>query len=296
MKFWALRPSLNPDVELRRKLLKNACDHRNIEYIDVDQDKFDYSNIPELDYGDMLFHIIRGPNLLERLMVNERVATFYQHHNTVMARPDQMIVHEKAGLPVPRTIHSVSRDRGLLKKYVDALGGFPIIVKAAGGSNGIGVMKVDSISSLYSIVDYVSKNGKIVLREFIDSGGTHARLIVVGKKVVDSIEYRARNDDFRSNESETPNVRPMKFSKEVEATALKATEVMGVEFAGVDIMLGENNAHYVTEINFPCNFARVQMSTGHDVAGEIVDYLIQKAKRLSSTESLTHKKEELCLA
>ena len=101
---------------------------------------------------------------------------------------------------------------------------------------------------------------------------------MLGDKVIDSIEYTANDGDFRSNEGAKPNVAPKKFTDEVEKLAVKATRALGLEFGGVDIMI-TNNGPKVAEVNFPCFFPRCQQLTGTDIAGMMVDYLMEKARR-----------------
>jgi glutathione synthase/RimK-type ligase-like ATP-grasp enzyme len=53
----------------------------------------------------------------------------------------------------------------------------------------------------------------------------------------------------------------------------------GIAFWGVDILFEETTwKPYLSEVNSPCDFAGTQKKTWRDIAGEIVDYLLQKAK------------------
>ena len=115
-----------------------------------------------------------------------------------------------------------------------------------------------------------------MIRQFIPVT-TSARLIVLGGKVVDSIEYRAPKNDFRSNVG-VPNVKPKKFAKGIEETAIKAVDALDLEFGGVDILI-HGDKHYLTEVNCPCFFARAQNSTGTDIASLMIDYLHNKKNK-----------------
>ncbi|MDR0608450.1 MAG: hypothetical protein LBG52_09250 [Candidatus Peribacteria bacterium] len=47
----------------------------------------------------------------------------------------------------------------------------------------------------------------------------------------------------------------------------------------MDILFEESTGTpYVSEVNSPCDFAGTQKKTGIDIAGKIVDYLLQKSK------------------
>jgi ribosomal protein S6--L-glutamate ligase len=117
-----------------------------------------------------------------------------------------------------------------------------------------------------------------VMKEYINTTST-ARLIVLGDAVIDSIEYRANQDDFRSNEGHKPNVFRATFGNDVNDLAVRAVHALGLEFGGVDILLSDTQP-LVAEVNFPCFFRRCQMLTGTDISGMMVDYLVEKSKTL----------------
>jgi len=140
----------------------------------------------------------------------------------------------------------------------------------------MGVIKVDSFSSLLSITDYlIHSNQQAVLRKFIEHE-EHARLIVLGDSVISSIAYKKPTDDFRTNVGEKPNVVGKKYSTEVQEIAVKSSKSLGFEFAGVDIIIDKSGTPYLAEVNFPCYFPRAQEATGDDISGMMVDYLIGK--------------------
>lgn len=262
-----------------QRILRQACRDRKIEYFPISAPAFDRTMPISLQKSDLLYRTATGRDAfyLERLVLNEQVTTFYRsiHHWDRYSSIPTLI---RAGIPIPRTIIHVTNERSLLHHYVAALGGFPVIVKVIGNSHGIGVMKVDSLSALFSLVDFlIAKEIYFVLRKYIPIQ-TSARLIVLGDAVIDSIEYQTHTDDFRSNVGESPLVQPKIFSTEVQNIAIQATHAIGLEFAGVDILI-DHEEIFVIEVNFPCYFLRAQFATGTDIAGLMVDYLIEKSSR-----------------
>jgi len=283
MNFYGIRQRKNADIQMRVSLLKHACEARKINYVDLDSEAIDYSAIPQPQRHDFLYNIGRGSQVLESLMLNKEVTTFYKSFpkvNSNLANTTTLwtLIHEKENLPSPKTIHSLSRDRSLLDNYVEYLGGFPVIIKAIGGTRGVGVIKVESAASLYSIADHlVSLGGNYILRQFIESAAT-ARLVVLGNQVVASVEYIIPNGDFRSNIAGIPNAKPIKLSAGVEETAIKAVDAIDVECGGVDLILDKEGNHYLLEVNYPFSFLTPQFITGTDIAGMMVDYLIEKQR------------------
>jgi hypothetical protein len=259
-------------------LLRKACRARGVRFVVVDPTNFDYTHPPKLDAYSLLYRPdIEWTRSVERFLVRPNTTTFYKSYERALTSyPGSYVVLRKADIPTPKTIDHVSADRTLLERYVKYLGGFPIILKATGLSHGVGVIKVDSSTALYSLVDYLTRNDQhVIMREFVDTN-RHARLIVVGNRVVDSIEYKAPRGDFRTNVGKAPKVKPKKFSKAIEATAVQSVHAMGLEFGGVDIVMDSHGRHYVLEVNFPAFFPRAQHITGTDIAGYMVDFLIDK--------------------
>ena len=268
------------------KFLEASCRDRQITFNLINPQKIDYTSDSHLPLaGDLLYRAstiqsgCKDAGIAEAFLLNDKVTTFYHSFERSLTRHvSSFVAHQKANLPTPKTIPRLSRRRTLLKKYVDYVGGFPVIIKATGGSHGLGVMKVDSLESLTSVVDYLHlTHENIILRQFIDVS-TSARLIVLGHQVVASLEYAAPDDDFRSNIGNFPNVTAKEFPAPIQDLAVKATLALGIDFGGVDILIDNNDQLFITEVNFPCNFARAQKTCDINISGLMIDFLLQKAK------------------
>ena len=262
------------------RLLKEACAAQGVTYKNIDVDTHDLTD--DLPRGDsnLLYRIstTRAAKCLQlELMGQHDFTTFFTSPDAAFFPPQGIFLQKKHGIRTPRTITHIPSDKMLLKKYADNVGGFPLIVKALGRSHGAGVMKIDSLDSLYSVLDFAKGTGtkKLILREFIDSR-EHARLIVLGGRVIDSIAYIAQGDDFRTNVDE-PRVEQRSFSKEYEDLAVKAVGLLNLEFGGVDILIGKDGTPYLAEVNVPCYFPRCQEITGVPIAEKMITHLVQKA-------------------
>lgn len=265
-------------------LLKAAAKERSIPVAIIHPETFDYTNIPKLSNGDMLYRVRVGEEaaLIERLLLHNGVATFY--HDVVDAtRPyvDRPLVLERAGVSIVPTIFGLSNERDVLDRSVEKLGGFPVVVKEVGGSHGVGVMKLDSTQSLYSVADVMlSKGGKYLMRAYIDYE-QHLRLVVVDDRVVGTVEYPRIKNDFRSNVGEDIDVVAVEVSTAIQDMAVQAVHAYDLEFGGVDILTDKDGSAYVAEANFPCFFPRVQLAQGGDVAGAMLDHLVKKSKQVT---------------
>lgn len=264
--------------------LQRACSQLGIEWVMVNIESFDFTDTTDLPQrGDLLYRIADGSlaRTVEKFLLCDGVVSFYKNTEQAYFFPDDLALYRRHRLPTPRTIPAIYRERDLLQKASLAVGGFPLVLKILGKSHGVGILKVDSPEALFSMVDILNKEkNEIVMKEFIPHK-KHARLIVLGDEVIDSIAYISKGSDFRTNVGKDILVAPEKFSPEIEAIAIKAVSVSGWEFGGVDIIIHEKTgAPFLAEVNFPCFFPRAEDITGVPIAQKMLEYLVKKSARL----------------
>lgn len=284
MKFFCLHAERNQTTP---RLLEESCKKVGLEFISIDPTTYSFVSGVKPKPGDLFYRATdvttKGAEVLEYYFISQGVVTLYKKTQPFLPQHEEkdFIVLEQNDIPTPTTIWHINNNKKLLREYAELLG-LPVILKALGGSHGVGVMKIESLSSLFSVVDYAfHQSNELILRKFVDVR-TSARLVVLGDQVIDSIEYTAPSGDFRSNEGSVPNVHAKEFSTQVKDIAIKAVSVLDLEFGGVDILIDQENKMYVTEVNFPCYFARAQMITGAPISDQIVEYLVKKAQNVPS--------------
>ena len=282
MTCYFLTTGFSANTQERAAQLEAACQQRNIPCVVLESTTADHLNLPFLLPGDVLYNVTRGGVRLEEYLWRPGIATFYTGpvppHN-IQDSTRWLAAHTLAGLPQPRTIIHPTADRALLTRYVEHLGGFPLVLKVAGGTLGTGVMRVDSWPALYSLTDFLVAQGTdFILRQYLESSAV-GRLMVIGKRVVGALSYTNPPDDFRTNAAAAPLSQLTQFAPEVEALAVAAVWSAGAEMGGVDILLDPQGRPYLLEINIPCGFATFPR-LGIDVPGMLVDYLATKAERL----------------
>lgn len=265
-------------------LLQKSCEDRGIQFVPLEADTLDYAAIyDEIVEGSLLYRLASSHRaaLLEALL-DDKVITLRRDNASLLSRAfgwGSALRLERAGVAIIPTIYNVSRSHDMqLSHYVDQLGGFPIVLKSTGHSHGAGVMMLNSLESLRSVLDYISDEttSNLVLRKYI-SNARHLRLVVLAGEVVDVIEYLPQPDDFRTNAVATPEVKQLaSINPAITADAIKAVGVLGLEFGGVDVLVDEQDNFYIAEVNHPCNFARNQLNTGVDISGKMIDALLKK--------------------
>src|SRR3954452_12830088 len=138
----------------------------------------------------------------------------------------------RAGLPTPRTI-ACERAADALDAFA-ALGG-DVIVKPLFGSMGAGMTRVDDADVAYRVFHALALERAVYyLQETLPHDGRDLRALVVGERVVASI---ARiGSGWRANLARGARAQATQLSDDQERLCLEAAEVLGVDYAGVDVL------------------------------------------------------------
>ncbi len=181
-------------------------------------------------------------------------------------------------LPIPKTIIApkifpveTELDPIFVDQVIQTFG-FPLIMKEAFGSFG---EQVYLIHSQEEMLDKIStlKDRPYVFQEFVSTSfGRDIRVQVVGGRVAASM-YRQTEEDFRSTAG---GVRLAHEPTEKEAAlAIAATKAIGADFAGVDLLFGENNEYMICEVNSNAHIKKLLNCTTINVAEKVIDYIIE---------------------
>ena len=186
----------------------------------------------------------------------------------------------KNNISIPRTFIAPKTFEGLgynklsfIEQVIKEIG-WPIVIKEAYGSFGEQVYLANDIDELKSIIDRIGYKD-FLMQEFISSSkGRDIRINVIGDQVVASM-LRENKNDFRSNISNGGTGENYKPSQDYVDIALKATKALGLSFAGVDVMFGENGP-IICEVNSNPQFASTLKATGVNLADYIADYILKQ--------------------
>jgi ribosomal protein S6--L-glutamate ligase len=178
-------------------------------------------------------------------------------------------------LPIPDTgfINSIEGFHLVL----DRLGGYPVVLKQASGRVGEGVFLVETEHQARLILhnNLVTGKGMLVQRFIPPKNRLNIRVLVIGGKVGGAMKLKSKPGDFRSNFHLTQKSWPVELLPEWEEIALKATDALGLEIAGVDLIVDEKGKVRVIEVNYSPGFSGLEAATGLDIAGRIIDYVVK---------------------
>lgn len=193
----------------------------------------------------------------------------------------------KAGVEIPKTVFS--RNSTDIDDLIDKLGGTPVIIKLARGTHGNGVVLAESKKAAKSVLQafYLSNEDgtNILIQEFVkESAGTDIRALVVGSRVVASMQRQSLDDDFRSNLHKGGEGTIVKLTEEERKMCIKAAKAMGLNVAGVDFMRSSRGP-LVLEVNASPGFG-IEKITGRDVATPIIEYVEMNSKRRNKKDKI----------
>jgi ribosomal protein S6--L-glutamate ligase len=198
--------------------------------------------------------------------------------SAILLSKDQFLtlqVLSAAQLPVPDTgfVNSIEGFHTVLAR----LGGYPVVLKQAVGRVGEGVFLVKTEHQARLILHNTLETGKgMLIQKFIPpENRLDLRVLVIGGKIIGAMKLKPKPGDFRSNYHLSQMSWPVELPQELEEIALKAADAIGLEIAGVDLIVDDKNKACVIELNYSPGFTGLEAATGLDIAGRIIDYVVE---------------------
>mmetsp|Transcript_9397 Transcript_9397/g.13910 ORF Transcript_9397/g.13910 Transcript_9397/m.13910 type:complete len:496 (-) Transcript_9397:59-1546(-) len=149
---------------------------------------------------------------------------------------------------------------------------YPVILKKASGSQGKGVMLIRDRELLSDMLDMLDTTSPLIFQEYISkSKGRDIRVIIVGGKAVGAM-MRVANSGFKSNFHQGGYVKRVKMTAAVEWLAVEAARLIGLDIAGVDILI-DGDSYKICEVNASPGFEGFELATGVNVPKKILEFI-----------------------
>jgi len=174
-----------------------------------------------------------------------------------------------AGIPTPRTLVTEDFDMALAacREMSD------VVMKPLFGSEGKGMVRISDPETAYRVLRAWELNRYIFyIQEYLPHFQEDIRAFVVGDQVVAAMIRRGLG--WKTNFSQGADVQPIELNMEMEALALKATRLLNLDYAGVDLMRAEDGRTYVIEINSIPGWRGLQKTTSECIAERIIDHVL----------------------
>lgn len=172
---------------------------------------------------------------------------------------------------IPMTFDTVGYSNFDFEEFLGNKLSYPYIIKESYGSYGGQVYLAENSDGARSILKKI-EGKECLAQEYIgESCGRDIRAYVVGDRVAAAIE-RSNPGDFRANITAGGHAKEYKLSEEEAQLALKVTKLLGLDFAGVDILFSDRGP-VLCEVNSNAQFKGIFDATGIDVADVILEYI-----------------------
>ena len=212
--------------------------------------------------------VIRQLEMMGVFCVNDSVAITRARDKL---RSLQLLSKKGIGLPVTGFAHSLDEVQDLIKM----VGGAPLIIKLLEGTQGIGVILVESSKAARSVLEaFMGLKVNIMVQEYIkEAGGADIRCFVVGGEVVAAMKRQSMSpEEFRSNLHRGGSATAEKITELERNMAIRAAHIVGLNVAGIDIVRS-NRGPLIMEVNASPGLEGVEKATGVDVATAIIKFI-----------------------
>jgi ribosomal protein S6--L-glutamate ligase len=185
-------------------------------------------------------------------------------------RSIQVLSRHTVGFPPTVFIQDPSR----VAEALDEIGGPPAVMKVLEGTQGVGVILVDSVKNAQAILETLQMARQhVILQKFVaESRGRDLRVFVVGDRVVAAMRRVAQEGEFRANVHRGGRAEKVELPADYATVAIRAAQILGLRCAGVD-MLESDEGPKVIEVNSSPGLEGIEKATGVDVAGAMIEVL-----------------------
>ena len=273
-------------VRAEEKLLFDAFDRRSIQYDRIDDRKvvFNLEDPGEYQqYSVILERCINHSRALSALELFEAwgVRTVNTAHvaqicGNKFATTTALMQH---GVPSPRTMLAFTPESAL--EAIEALG-YPVVLKPAVGSWGRLLSKVNDRESAEAILEHKRILGSyhhsiFYIQEYVDKPQRDIRTFVVGDRTIAGI-YRT-SPHWITNTARGGVATNCPITPDIDTLSRDAALAVGGGVVAIDILEAPDGRLLVNEVNYTMEFRNSIDTTGVDIPGEVVDYVVEVAQR-----------------
>ena len=181
---------------------------------------------------------------------------------------------KQAQLPIPHTV--VTSDLGVALKTTKEFGN--AVAKPIFGSQGKGIVKLESTQPdmKQKLAALLKERGVLYLQQFVPNPGRDIRVFVVGEDALGAIYRIPQTGSFISNLSQGGTPLKCDLTEEMRALAVNAAKAVGADFAGVDLIEGDEGL-FVLEVNATPSGKGIKLACGIDVTERVIERMFEQS-------------------
>ena len=178
---------------------------------------------------------------------------------------------QQAGLPVPSTF--VCQSAAMAMDWFEA-NQMDVVVKPLFGGEGRGIFRVSDTDLAWRSFRALERTGAtIMLQEFLDHQNQDFRILMFGERRFSIVRKNA--NDWRTNVSRGAVAESCQLTEKQLSIAERAKSVLGLDFAGVDLVSDCNGRDFVLEVNAVPGWDGVAKATKANIAEEFAKWALR---------------------
>jgi gamma-F420-2:alpha-L-glutamate ligase len=227
------------------------------------------------------FILYLDKDLYSSIALEKRGFRLFNNARAIEVCDDKMRTHlflANDGIKMPKTISGPLNysSNELSEEFVDEVLSsltFPFIAKLNYGSLGKNVFLMKSKEEFIAFEKAHSHEARLY-QEFISSSfGVDYRLIVIGGRFAAGMKRVNDSGDFRSNVALGGHGEKAEIPESYIKMAEKAAKTIGLDYCGVDIMIGKEKEPILCEVNSNAFISGIESTTLINVAGLYAAYI-----------------------
>ncbi|MCG2770425.1 MAG: lysine biosynthesis protein LysX [Anaerolineae bacterium] len=183
------------------------------------------------------------------------------------------------GVPSPRTMLAFTPQSAL--EAIETLG-YPVVLKPAVGSWGRLLSKINDREAAEAILEHKRILGSyhhsvFYIQEYIEKPQRDIRTFVVGDETIAGI-YR-HSPHWITNTARGGQATNCPITPEIDTLSQAAARAVGGGVLAIDILETPDGRLLVNEVNYTMEFRNSITTTGVDIPGKVVEYVIEVASQ-----------------
>ena len=278
-------------VRIEEKLLFQALSERGVEHqriaaADLSLELDDRSFI---EYDAVLARCLSHTQTyyITRFLESQGVSVI-SPHRAVAISGDKLLTSaalQDAGIPIPRTVVAFTMDTAL--RAMEDLG-FPVVLKPLVGSWGRLLARVNDRHAAEAILEHKRTLGGyqhsiFYIQEYVEKPQRDIRSFVVGDRTIAAI-YRS-SSHWITNTARGGEASNCPVTDEIDELSRQAAACVGGGILAVDLLETPDGRMLVNEVNHTPEFRNSIHTTGVDIPGEMIDYVLEIASGKPMTDT-----------
>jgi [lysine-biosynthesis-protein LysW]--L-2-aminoadipate ligase len=272
-------------VRVEEKLLLQAFDERGVS-VDVHDDReivLDLQRNGWRQYDVVVERCVTQSRALAALRVlNDWGIPTINRAEVVQTCGDKLATTSaliREGVPVPRVSVAFTPESAL--EAIERMG-YPVVLKPAVGSWGRLLSKINDRQAAEAILEHKQTLGDYqhhiyYVQEYVEKPARDIRSFVVGDQTICAI-YR-HSDHWITNTARGGRASNCPVTPEIHDLSQAAARAVGGGVVAIDLLETPDGRLLVNEVNHTMEFRNSIETTGIDIPGRIVDYVVQVAVR-----------------